>query len=235
LNFLALCQMTYSLLRAGEERSPAPDTVEGQSSVNGEIVRWVAQADLDIQNEKEAWLFLRKEGLINVSEGVSSFNPSDFIGGFGELALANNEDKGRYAMMFRDSRADETPIRYVPWESWQFGIFDRGQRGTGRPVRMTLRPDGNVQIDPVPDSNYVMRLPYKMAPLRMTANDSLSPIPERHRMAIVWWAIARYYCVTRDGTGEFLAKAQRELDREMNRLCQTQLPEFITADGVYLR
>lgn len=228
--------MTYSLLRAGEQKlGSSPDTVESQDGINGEIARWVAQADLDIQNDKEAWRFLLREATVSISEGVNQFDPTNFIGDFGGLALADNEGRDRYAMIFRQSRADETPVRYIPWEHWQFGVFDRGERGQGRPVRMTLRPDGRIQVDPSPDDGYFMRLPYKAAPVRMATNESQSPIPVRHRMAIVWWAIARYYCVTRDGTGEFLVKAQRELDREINRLCQSQLPEFTIAEEVLLR
>jgi hypothetical protein len=62
-------------------------------------------------------------------------------------------------------------------------------------------------------------------------NDDVPIMRDRFHMAIVWWALEKYYCTTRDGTGELLQKSAAQRKREMQKLVNEELEESIDGGG----
>lgn len=235
MNYRELCVETAALLRIAEQL-PAdypldapPASAPGRL---GEIAAWVASADLDIQNGSEGWRFLRAEATPLLNAGSPSLAPAAVVADYDEpLPMSDGRGVRFFTLASQPDLSDEMPLYYVPWGQWHGSVYDRGARGHGRPYRCTVRPDGALLFDPVPDQAYTLRLPYRLQSRRMTAATDVSRIPARHRQAIVWRTIARYYGLSRDGTSELVAKADRELRRAMTDLERTQLPEY-TLGGV---
>lgn len=228
MNYLALVQQLLSLLRASDRRVSEPlTTFTGATGVTYEAIQWIAQADVDLQLHRARWSFMRQQADIALPSGNSSVVLASSLDTIRRLIPAEHCG-GRSIGVYRDSTADETRVAYYDYENWYGLHLGRGnQLGNGRPGRCTNNA-GTLLFDTIADQNYQLTFDYERTAARMTATDSESLIPVEHRMAIVWWALVRYYCTTREKVEALRKSGAIELDREMNRLYTQQLPPITT-------
>lgn len=225
MNYLALVNQGMLLSRVGEARLSEPvTTFDGATGPLYEMIQWIAQADLDIQRLRTAWLFMRRSADLLLPEGQSQLSPTVSDATIRAILPAEDNRGMRSIGCYRDSLADESRVQFVDYEQWYGNSMGANVAArTGRPNRVTER-SGTLYFDTTADANYQVRFDYLRQPVQMTTTTSESLIPVEHRMAIVWWALARYYSTTRDKSGEYRAKCKDELDREMSRLYIAQLP-----------
>lgn len=225
MDYLALVNQGLLLSRVGEARLSEPlTTFAGATGPAYEMIQWIAQADVDVQLLRTHWLFMRDSANLLLPEGQSTLVPALSQSAI-RLILPAEDNCGRRTIgCYKDSPADGSRITLVDYEQWYGNSLGRGaDERTGRPTRYTER-NGTLYFDATTDANYQLTFDYLRLPQRMSVTGSESIIPLQHRMAIVWWALARYYCLTRDKTGELRAKCEAELDREMTRMYLAQLP-----------
>lgn len=229
MDYLALVNQGMLLSRVGDARLSEPlTTFVGAAGPVYEMIQWIAQADVDIQSEQAGWLFMRGSADLLLASGQSSLTPAASQATIRSLLPAEDVRGVRSIGCYKDSLADESRVTLIDYEVWYGNSMGRGtQQRTGKPNRFTER-SGTLYFDSVADNNYQITFDFLRQPQRMTAVSSTSLIPAEHRMVIVWWALTRYYCVTRDKTPEFREKCAAELKRELNRLYAAQLPPFTT-------
>lgn len=229
MNYLSLVQKMLLLMRASETRLSEPlTTFAGATGVTYEAIQWIADADVDLQRHRDGWRFMRLHADIALATGESSVAPASALDTVSKVIPA--EDVGGYRSIgcYLDSLADESRVAYLDYEHWYGNGVGRGvSERTGRPGRCTM-DQGTLRFDTTADQNYQVTFDYLRTASRMTTATAESLIPDAHRMAIVWWALLHYYCLTRDKTTEFREKCRIELAREMNRLYNKQLPSITT-------
>lgn len=225
MTYLELVQQVLLLSRISESRLSEPlSSLTGVTGPEYEVTQWVAQSDVDLQLHRNGWLFMRGNADLLLSSGASSLTPAAAQNTI-RMILPAEEDNGRRSIgCYLDSLADESRVNFVDYERWYAVGYGRGTlQRTGRPAHCANN-NGVLLFDAVADENYRITFDYVRQPQRMTLATSESLIPDEHRMVIVWWALHRYYSLTRDSTPEFRAKCKVEMDRELNRLYAAQLP-----------
>lgn len=228
MTFLKLCQRLHLLLRAGQGTvGTVPATVTGQTGFELELVTWIAQSYQDLQNLHPDWRFRQKLGSLALN--AREVDPGATLADYLELQPTEASSGERYITVYRDSVEDETLCYYLPYEQWAFGVFDRGQRSPGRPVRFTLTPQETLAFDPVPDG-YTARFNYTRTIQTLAADADVPIIPDEYQMALVYWAMARFYGLTRDESDKLGGRAEIALQRELSRLRRDQLPEYTILD-----
>jgi hypothetical protein len=227
MNYLQLVQTAQRILRATSDKlGAAPTTVVGQQGFNDELVFFIKQAWLDIQNSNTRWRFLWKEGTLTLPENADTITPFA-ISDFATLINADSDGRGRFITMLVDGPDSETTIRFVPYAAFQQSYLTRGVRGPGQPANFTVLPDERLRFDLIADRPYTIKINYNRTPQELVDNLDVPIVAERYHMAIVWWAIARYYCTTRDGAEKFRQKAAAEMAREMQKLNNEQVADPI--------
>lgn len=227
MTFLQLVQRLHTLARVGQgELATNPETVTSQTGLLGELVAFINFAWQDIQNDHPQWRFMVKEGSLTLPEGSSEISPLA-IDDYEHIIFAASDGRGRFITYFRDSVADEQVCRFAPYQDFRYSFLDRGERQLGMPANFTVLPNRRLRFDMKAESALTLQFDYKRTVQELTVDNDTPIMPAKYHMAIVWWAIARYYCSTRDGTGELRAKAKVEMDREMQKLRNEQIEEIL--------
>jgi len=235
VNFLQIAQRVGLLLRFGDGPAGAePETVVDQFGRNREVVEWVNMAYADIQAYHPNWLFMRKQGQITLTPDVRDYDPRAQIADLAYVIGSEAGQQSRYVLVAAGpEQTDQQPAYFIPYEQWRMGVFDRGVRSDGRPYRWTINPDNTMSFDPTPKLAHNVEFDY-FRETHVLVTDTDEPImPKEHHMAIVWWAINKYYCTTRENSNDIYVKSGTELRREMNRLGVKQLPEYTSAEEFY--
>lgn len=229
MNYLALVQQLLLLLRATPERVSEPlSSFTGATGLTYEAIQWIAQADVDLQLHRVGWKFMRRQADILLPAGSFSVVPASSLDTIRRIVPSEDACGLRTIGCYLDSVSDESRVEYIDYERWYGMNLGRGASlGQGRPGRCTNNA-GTLLFDTVADQNYHLTFDYERTAVRMAATSDQSLIPVEHRMAIVWWAVVRYYCLTREKTDRLRERGAGELAREMNRLYTLQLPPITT-------
>lgn len=229
MNLLDMTRMGLLLTRASQERPSEPiATTTGLTGVAYEMCQWIIQSDLDIQLSKNGWLYMRGSADLLLPEGATSLLPSASLATV-RAVIPAEDNSGRASIgCYRDTVDDESRVSFFPYGIWYGNNMGRGQSlSFGRPSRCSINRDGRILFDTTTDSNYHVTFDFMRQPQKMAlSDDQASIIPPEHHMSIVWWAIARYYCTTRDKTDELKRNSGLELVREITRLHSAQLPQY---------
>jgi hypothetical protein len=231
---LQLCQKVQRLWKAATGApGTTPTTVVAQTGVEGEIVAFVNYAYEDIQNEQQEWRFRVKRGSFNTVAGTRAYTITVADTDFEALLPSMAQSCDRYILSYLAATgvSDEQPVWYVPYESWQQGILDRGTRPQARPSWFTIEPDAQMAFDPTPDAIYTIAFDYRRSLHTMTTDSHATTgtpiLPAAHHNAIVWGALL-YAAKTREIPPNTIQLWDREYRREMNALRMRELPEPIT-------
>jgi hypothetical protein len=214
----------------------APSTTIGVENQEYEIVQWVDMAYQDIQNDQEEWRFRTKHGGFNTVASQREYTITVTDADFEKLLPSMAQSDTRFILGYKTSlgQDNEQRIWFLPYEVFQQGIFDQGQRPEAFPNRFTINPAGLMVFDPTPDDIYSVTFDYRRTLHAMTTNSDATTgtpiIPARFHNAIVWRALM-YHALTRDNTGESYEKWGREYAREMRQLRFDQGPELTLLEG----
>lgn len=236
MTYLELCQRYHLLARLGEDApGTAPTAVTAQAGVLSEIVQHIALSYADILAlHGYSWRFLTKRADLALVNGTATVDPSATIADYEEIKPSDAEGHARFILTYLVDESDETQVYYVPYAQWRQSFVDRGTPAEGRPYRFTVRDDGLLQFDPVPNDAYRIKFDYRRTANVLAANADEPLFAAKHHPTIVWWALENYYCTTRDGTNEFRAKCELQRKRGMKNLAREELPEVTTLDVVAL-
>jgi hypothetical protein len=190
LNYLQLCQRTATESGTGS----FPGIVTGLSGRPLDIANWVQQAWIDIQTDRDEWLWMedRLEGTL--ISGISSYEASDLgLTRFRQWKPGRDPEskiENFTVQAVGEGRAQESPIRHMPWgRFWR--TYDRGANAsqTDRPIYYSVDGQERLRFWPVPNGSYTLRGVYRKSAQVLTLSEDIPEIHEDHHMIIVWKAL----------------------------------------------
>jgi hypothetical protein len=223
VNFLQLCQRVA--LETGVSLT-GPAAVTSQTGRLGQIVKWTAQADLDIQRMKDDWKFMRSSFTVNTTSGDGKYLFSDCTDTGTGSAIAKFRtwcrDTPMKCYLTASGVGAERDLVYLCYEDW-YSRYNLGNQTNSHPYFWSLDKDNGLLLAPKPDGIYTVSGDYMKAATEMTADGNEPAYPADYHMAVVYRAMMKYgrYVgapeVFNDGAAEY-----RQIINEMRR---TQLPD----------
>lgn len=205
--YIQLCQ---DMARDVGIPGTGPSTVTPTPEEEKDVVRYIKDADLDIQRMWFNWDFLWSEATLTPSAGVSTLtSPSD-------LAQWNTD-----SVVYNPTAAGYQPLAFVPWleyrEDYKYGTVD-----TGVPEVFSIKPTNVMDVYPTPDSTTAISSEYWATPTELSAASDVSVIPVRFQRIII--ARAKIYYGEQNDASEVLSGAITEFTDILLKLEADQLP-----------
>lgn len=188
--YLELCQDV-----ADESGTGAfPGTVSGLVGRPAKITKWVRNAWIDIQNDRDEWRWMEDEFTGNLISGVAAYAGSDFgMSRFGAWLVGPDPFTGLDRVTVQaaaSGRSDEGGLVFLPFEAF-WSYYGRGAEAerTGRPTSYTVDGQERIRVWPSPDAAYILRGRYRKSPQALSAGTDVPEMPAQYHSAIVWRAL----------------------------------------------
>lgn len=208
MTFLELCKRVRQDAGVSGE---GPTSVTGQNGMLARIVRFVINANNEIQLENADWYFLWAQGQGSTITKVNNYFDGDF-----------GIDRMRSIRTFT---CNEETIEARDWDWYMREVKGKGKdKELGVPKYYTVRPDNKILFFPVPDGDYPVSVDYYRKPVPLVNGTDVSVIPEEYHEAIVCRALM-FYAHYEEDTYLFQTKLL-EYNQWLNRLSQTQQPQI---------
>lgn len=211
MTFLELCQRVRQ--ESGISGS-GPESVLNQKAILEKVVQWVKQADLDVQQAHEDWLFMWRMSSVTLASGVSEYQPITL--GLNSLRAIDELEINGY------------PLRRYSWKQFKACRKQLGD-SKGEPTAYTVMPDGSLQFSPVPDKNYTATIEYSMKPIAMQNDDDESIVPEDYHPIILQKALM-YYASHEEDNSLYQVAGQR-FDEYLSLMAHELLPQLSIGRG----
>ena len=205
--YIELCQ---DMARDVGIPGTGPSTVTPTPEEEKDVVRYIKDADLDIQRMWFNWDFLWSEATLTPVAGVSTLtSPSD-------LAQWNTD-----SVVYNPTAEGWQPLGFVPWLQYRED-YKYGTVATGIPELFSVKPDNVIDIYPTPNSTTAITSEYWATPTELSAGTDVSVIPVRwHRIII---ARAKIYYAEQNDAAEVLSGSIAEFTDLLLKLESDQLP-----------
>ncbi len=212
--YLVLCQdMARDIGIPGT--GPSSVTATTLSEEENAVVRYVANADLDIQSRWFNWDFLWTEATISAISGTSTLTSSNT--GF-PTALGNWKLD---SAVWNKSADTYQVLEYMEWDKYRYE-YKYGSVASDTPEVFTVKPDNNIDLYPTPDATTAISFEYFATPTALAADSDVSAIPPRFHKIII--ARAKIYYAENEDAPEILSGALTEFEDLLDKLEADQLP-----------
>jgi len=213
--YLELCQ---DMARDVGIPGTGPSTVESTSGLSEEeisIIRYVAQADLDIQSRWFDWGFLWSEASITAISGTSTLTSSNtgFPSALGNWKLDS--------LVWDKSSDDYVILEFMDWNEYRT-IYKYGTVDSDVPEVYSVKPDNTLDLYPTPNAATVVSAEYWATPTALTTNTQVSVIPPRFHKIII--SRAKLYYAENEDAPEIMAGSLAEFEDLLDKLEADQLP-----------
>jgi len=212
--YLVLCQdMARDVGIPGT--GPSSVTSTSLSEEENAVVRYIANADQDVQSRWFDWDFLWSEASITAISGTSTLTSSN--SGF-PSALGN----WKLDSLVWDKTSDSYQIlEYMEWNSYR-EMYKYGTVDSDVPEVYSIKPNNDLDLYPTPDSATVISAEYWATPTVLAADADISAIPPRFHKIII--ARAKMYYAENEDAPEIMAGAVAEFEDLLDKLEADQLP-----------
>ena len=212
--YLVLCQdMARDVGIPGT--GPSSVTSTSLSEEENAVVRYVAQANLDIQSRWFDWDFLWSEATITVTTATSTLVSGDT--GF-------PTDLGNWKLdsfVYDKTSEDYIILEYMRWNEYR-DMYKYGTIDEDLPEVYSLKPDNSIDLYPTPSATSSISNEYWATPTALAADDDISAIPPRFHKIII--ARAKMYYAENEDAPEIMAGALAEFEDLLDKLESDQLP-----------
>jgi len=189
---------------------PSSVTASDLSEEELAVVRYIKNADLDIQRRWFNWNYLWSEANITPSIGVSTLNsPADL----GNWKLDS--------IVFSKATDDYQQLDFMDWEQYRLE-YKLGVIDSGTPEVFSIKPDNVIDVWPTPDSTTTISTEYYRVPTELAADSDISSIPPRFHNMII--ARAKIYYGENEDAPEILSGALASFEDLLDKLEADQLP-----------
>lgn len=224
MNFLEACQDFVSEL--GVANGTGPNSVLNQTGEYRNVVRWIRDSNLWIDNIWKDWKYLKLEyfGVLGTNGDIS----------LDRFAPAPNSPPGvmvkrwdRDSMWLDKQAVSASPLEFVEWQKFRvlydFGR-DVGDDLRGKPTTFTIRADNTIQTFPIANRTYTMSGEFwrRSPPLKLDNDTPLMPA-EYHRI-IVCRAAIMY--ANKEDAPEVISGMEAEYIDLLDKLQSDQLESF---------
>ena len=205
--YIELCQ---DMARDVGIPGTGPSTVTPTPEEEKDVVRYIKDADLDIQRMWFNWDFLWSEATLTPSAGVSTLtSPTD-------LAQWNTD-----SVVYNPTAEGWQPLAFVPWLQYRED-YKYGTVATGIPELFSVKPDNVIDIYPTPNSTTAITSEYWATPTELSGATDISVIPVRFHRIII--ARAKIYYAEQNDAAEVLSGSIAEFTDLLLKLESDQLP-----------
>ncbi|MCP4547038.1 MAG: hypothetical protein GY835_11285 [bacterium] len=217
--FLVICQKVARESKAISGVNPK--AVTAQSGISLNVVNWVADSWKEIQNSRNAWLFMRKEFSKETTAGTARYKGA----GWGITDFAEWIPEADAVTLYDTTVgvSGEAPIGRIPWALWR-SRYGRGSQSHNKPVEYAISPAGELCLGPIPNGTYTINGEYRRSPQILVANDDVPICPERFHDVILWDAIMKMAEAEEDMP--LYGRGQTRRGTVMFDLERDQLPEL---------
>lgn len=241
MTYLQLCQYTHRIMRAGNQQAGtyplAIPPVGAQDQIVYDIIDTIPRAWEWLQNEHPSWNFMRKEGTLQLNNGVRTYSLSTIQSNngtkdyYGIIPFWAYSDFA-YFIIFDTNKVPEQDYIYpfVEYQEWR-GFWDRAPRPTGfQPNRLTEWPDKTLELDPTPQLTptgglWTIRFDFRVQNQVLALTGEVPLLPPEFHECIAWIAV-RMLCEMRMDSGPMYQAALAEIERYMARLKARYLPQI---------
>lgn len=189
MDFLTLCKEVAS--DAGTVAGfQSVTTVSGLSGRAGQLVGFVRNAWIDIQNERNDWLWMRRRfTAVALTPGQKTYAASALgVSRLGEWL--GDRPAFRTFTIYDPERgpAGETEMTQIPYDRW-IERYGRGVHDQQMPREWAQAPTREIVIGPSPDKAYMMSGEYRLSPQILTVDADVPEMPDVYHRVIVPRAI----------------------------------------------
>lgn len=222
MTFLELCQALVS--EVGIAGGTGPTSVLNQKGELANVVRWIRDSNLWIDNLWKDWKYLWFE-----YSGILGNNAQQQLNRF---APPPNSPPGlvvrkwdRESFWLDKQSAGAQPLSYVEWRKFR-ALYDVGRDITrpGKPTTFTIRPDNSIQLYPIPDTTFTLTGEGWRRPTLLKHNNDVPLMPEDYHRLIVCRAAIMYG--NREDAGEVIEGMEAEYIDLKEKLESDQLEAF---------
>lgn len=183
MTFLELCQMTVR--QTGTIKGTLPTTVVGQVERLGQIVEYVREAYIDIQNAHRKWRWLNSRFVGQTVPGQMFYPGTDFLDERDNVPITRfsrwgfAQDGGDASLSTYLTSAgpqEEGAVRWLDVDRF-YETQGRGVRTPGKPQFYTIDNQQRLAISPTPDAIYTVRGLYRKGPQMLTVDGDVPEMP----------------------------------------------------------
>jgi len=189
---------------------PSSVTASDLSEEELAVVRYIKNADVDIQRRWFNWDYLWSEATITPSVGVSTLTSPTNLGNWKLDSI-----------VFSKATDDYQQLEFMDWEpyrlEYKLGVID-----SGTPEVFSIKPDNVIDVWPTPDSTTTISTEYYRVPTELAADLDISSIPPRFHNMII--ARAKIYYGENEDAPEILSGALASFEDLLDKLEADQLP-----------
>lgn len=207
--YLVLCQdMARDIGIPGT--GPSSVTASDLSEEEIAVVRYIKNANLDVQRRWFNWNFLWSEATLTPSVGTSTLtSPTD---------LANWKLD---SFIWSKNTEDYQELEYMDWDEYKLE-YKIGVVDSGTPEVFSVKPDNVIDVYPTPDATTTISADYWKTPATLSADSDVSDIPARFHSIII--ARAKIYYGENEDAPEILSGALASFEDLLDKLESDQLP-----------
>jgi hypothetical protein len=189
LNFLELCKATA--LDAGTIAGlPSFTTVVDPVGRVAQLVAWVRDAWIDIQNERRDWLFMQSylTKALTIDENAYEPESSWGITDFGSFLPETDAEHNLSIYDPAIGKRDESYLRQISYSEYR-RTYDIGVHDAQRPSVWAFGPFNQIWFGPTPDKAYTVRGMYRRSPQVLALDDDVPIMPAAYHRLIQGEAI----------------------------------------------
>lgn len=229
MNFLQLCR-EVALDSGTVAGVPSFTSVAGASGRIAQVVAWVRDAYIDIQNERPDWQFMRREFTSALTINKIEYSASDF--GLTDVAewLPDIHADGwaNFTIYETGLQANEGEIRQIAYPEFR-ARYQRGSHDANQPTEWATSPLGALLLGTKPDKAYVIRGEYRRTPETLVLDADTPVMPARFHRVIVAEAIR--LMARSDESFNVVAEKTQQYERLRNALVIDQTPKITFGGG----
>ena len=214
MNFIQICQEANRL--AGMQGTIS--TVATATGYEYTLVRFVAQAWIDLQNLRKDWPFMKSDVTFNATVGKTEYSLSD-IGA---------TDVARWHLItYTDSDSDQQPLQEFSYD--RYILDNKVNDSQGSPAIYAVDPvDKHLYLNP-PDTTYSMTCYYFTEPVELTTASQEPSLADSFHMVLAYLGAAHMAAYM--GNGNLYSELRFRADQMIGSLMRSENP----AKRVFIR
>jgi len=209
MNYLQLCQ---DMARDVGIPGSGPDDVESTSLSEEEnnIVRYINQANIDVESRWFDWNFLWTEVDLSATADVSTLTSPTDLGNWKLETVIWNKTSSNYQI-----------LEYMDWDDYT-EMYKYGTISTGTPEAFSVKPTNVLDLYPTPDVVGTVSAEYFKVPTTLAEDSDTSLIPTRFNRIII--ARAKLYYAENEDAPEIMSGSLAEFEDLLDKLEADELP-----------
>jgi hypothetical protein len=197
-----------------------PITTIGQVAEINRLVGWAQQAWVDIQSQRQDWLFMRDAVSFQVTPDLGgSYTPAQV----GEPMLAGYKKDSFRAYSVALGVGNEQILPFLPYDQFRnLYLFGANRSQQARPVLCSVDPQKNFLVGPIPNEPFIIDGEVFAQPQEFANDIDIPRMPPQFHMAIVYKAMMSYGAY--ENAPEVYSRGEGEYKRMLARLIIDQTP-----------